>query len=132
MAEAHHLQGIRPIQQTGPLCKVNGEVLIRIVVVHVNGDIELHAADGVDQRLEASEVHQHGVVHRNPQLIGHHLGQKFHAAGVVGGVDLVILAVEKGLAVTGNTDAVCIAGGGVHRQENIGVAAAVAVVHAGD
>ena len=111
---------------------MDGQALIGVVVVHVHGDIEVHAADGVHQGLKALQIHQHRVIHRDAQLFRHHVGQQLHAAGVVSGVDLVVLAVEIGLGVPGDADAGYVVVGGIQRHEDVGVASAVAVIHAGD
>ena len=44
----------------------------------------------------------------------------------------MVFTVKHGFAVPRNADAVGIAGGSVHRQQNVGVVEAVSVVHTGD
>ena len=108
------------------------QVLVGVVVVHVDGDLEVHTADGVHQRLEACQIHGHGEVHGDAQLLSHDVRQLLHAAAAEGGVDLVVFAVPDGLGVPGDADAVDAAVFRVHAQEDVGVAVAVAVVGPGE
>ena len=82
--------------------------------------------------VKARQIHGNGVVHRDAQLVGHHLCQLGHAALAEGGVDLVGFSIPHGLGVTGDADAVDVAVHSVHSYQNVGVAVAVAVVRAGD
>ena len=112
MAEADHPHGVGAAQMLDALFEVDAEVLDGVVIVHIDGDIEVHAADGLHQRLKAGQIHGNGVVHRDAQLVGHHLCQLGHAALAEGGVDLVGFSIPYGLGVTGDADAIDIA---VHR-----------------
>ena len=132
MAEADHPHGVGTVEVLDALFEMDAEVLNGIVIVHVDGHIEIHAADGLHQRLKAGQIHGNGVVHRDAQLVGHHLCQLGHAALAEGGVDLVGFSIPHGLGVTGDADAVDVAVHSVHSYQNVGVAVAVAVVRAGD
>ena len=114
--------------------EMDAEVLNGIVVVHVDGHIEIHAADGVHQRGKAlSDPRKRCSPPGCPTASDTVLGQHGHAALVVGGVDLVgFLPSDDGLGITGDADAVDIAVHRIHSYQNVGVAAAVAVVDAGD
>ena len=112
MAEADYPHGVGAVEILNALFEMDTEVLNGIVIVHVDGYIKIHAANGVHQRFKAGEVHGNGVVHRDAQLIGHHLRQLGHAALAEGGVDLVGFSIPYGLGVTGDADAIDIA---VHR-----------------
>ena len=132
MAEADHLQCISAVQVGVALGEMDVQILNGIVVIHIHGDSEVHAADGIYQGFKAPQVHQDRVIHGNPQLLGDHVGKHFHAAGIICGVDLVAFATPDRFGVPGDADTVNIVVDGVHRQQNVGVAAAVAIVHTGD
>lgn len=53
MAESHHPQGVGAAQMLDALFEVDAEVLDGVVIVHIDGDIEIHAADGIHQRGKA-------------------------------------------------------------------------------
>ena len=112
MTEADHPQGVRAVEVLHSLLEVDAEVLDRVIVVHVDGDLKINAADSVHQRGEALQVHADGVIHGNPQLLGDRVRQQGDSALIVGVVDFVGLTVNDGLGIPGDADAVNIA---VHR-----------------
>ncbi|MPN34767.1 hypothetical protein SDC9_182261 [bioreactor metagenome] len=132
MAETDHLQSFRAGEMLRSGAEVDGQVLIRVVVVHIDGNIKIHTANGVHQRGKCLQADLHGIVHRNSQLPGERFRHLIHAADVVGGVELVVFSVDVDFGVPGNVHPVYLPGPGVHRHQNIGVAAAVPVVHTGN
>ena len=113
------------------LFEVDAEVLDGVVIVHIDGDIEIHAADGIHQRGKALQIDADRVIHRNTQLLRHGVGQKLRAALIIGVVDFAGLAVNDGLGVPGDADAVNVAVHRVYRHKDVGVATAVVIVKAG-
>ena len=101
--------------------------LNRVVVVHVQGDLNVHAPQLVHQGDKALQVHMDVVVHRHPEglldLIHEHIG----SAVVVGVVELGRLggpgAVHR--RVPGNGDHADLSLGRVkaHQDDGVGVAA---------
>ena len=132
MAEADHPQCVSAAEVLHSLFEVDAQPLNGIVVVHIDGYLEIHAADGVHQRGEALQIDADGVIHRDAQLLRNGAGQQLGAALIVGVVDLVGLAADDGLGITGNAGTVNIAVHRIHRHEDVGVAAAVVIVYAGD
>jgi len=76
--------------------EVDVQVLVRIVVIHADGDFKVHAADGIHQRGEAVQIHGYRKIHWDAQLLGDGLGQQSGPAGVIGAVDLVVLFIDDG------------------------------------
>ena len=105
MAEAHHLQGVLPVQVLHALFQVDVQVLIGVVIVHVQGDLKVHAADLVHQLHEGLDVHLNVEVHRDAHGVRHGVPHLLRAAGVVGVVDLVGVAVDVDAGVPGDADA---------------------------
>ena len=132
MAEAHHLQGVLPVQVLHALFQVDVQVLIGVVIVHVQGDLKVHAADLVHQLHEGFQVHLHREVHRDAQGVGHRFPHLVHAAEIVGVVDLAGLAVDVNAGIPGDADAGDGLLLGVKAHQDIGVGAAVVVIQAGD
>ena len=132
MAEADHLQGIAAVQVLGALAEMDVQVLIGVVVVHVQGHVEIHAADLVHQLHEGLQAHLYREVHGDAQRVGHGVRQQGHAALAVGGVDLLGFAVDVNAGVPGDADAGNGLIFGVEAHQDVGVRAAVAVVRAGD
>ena len=132
VAETDHLHGLLAAQMLHPLGEVDVKVLEGIVVIHVDRDLKIHTADGVHQGLKPREIHGHGKVHRDAKLFGDGVRQQVRAAGVIGEVDLVLFAVDDGLGVPGDAGAVDGTVLAVKTDEDVGVAAAVAVILAGE
>ncbi|KAF5052685.1 hypothetical protein DSECCO2_406180 [anaerobic digester metagenome] len=132
VAETNHLQGLCPGQVLHSGVEVNGQVLDRVVIIHVDGHVKIHAANGVHQGGKRFQADLHGVVHRDAQLLGKRGGHLIHAADVICGVELVVLAINLDLGVPGDVHPVDLSGPGIHRHQNVGVAAAVSVIHAGN
>jgi len=131
VAEADHPHGIGAVEVLDALFEMDAEVLNGIVIVHVDGHIEIHAADGLHQRGKALQIDADRVIHRNTQLLRHGVGQKLRAALIIGVVDFAGLAVNDGLGVPGDADAVNVAVHRVYRHKDVGVATAVVIVKAG-
>ena len=66
-AEAHDLQRRFAVQVLLPGGDADVEVLRRVVIVHVDGDVVVHAADGVHQLDEGVEVHDGVAVYLEAQ-----------------------------------------------------------------
>ena len=81
MAEADHLQRLLTGEMLHPGGEVDVQVLVGIVVIHVDGDFKVHAADGIHQRREAVQIHGYRKVHWDAQLLGDGLGQQSGPAG---------------------------------------------------
>lgn len=107
------------------------QVLVRIVVIHADGDFKVHAADGIHQRGEAVQIYGYRKIHWDAQLLGDGLGQQSGPAGVIGEVDLVVLSIDDGLGVPGDADTIDVVVLCIHGHQDIGVAAAIVVIHAG-
>lgn len=101
VTEADHPQGVRAVEVLHSLLEVDAEVLDGVIVVHVDGDLKINAADSVHQRGEALQVHADGVIHGNPQLLGDRVRQQGDSALIVGVVDFVGLTVNDGLGIPG-------------------------------
>ena len=132
VAEAHHLQGVLPVQMLHALFQVDVQVLIGVVIVHVQGDLKVHAADLVHQLHEGFQVHLHREVHGDAQGVGHRFPHLVHAAEIVGIVDLAGLAVDVDAGIPGDADAGDGLVFGVEAHQDIGVGAAVVIVQTGD
>ena len=57
MAVAYHFHSLLAVEGLGSLLKVDVQVLIGVVVVHVQGDIDLHAPQLVHQGHKALQIH---------------------------------------------------------------------------
>ena len=73
-------RGVGAAQMLDALFEVDAEVLDGVVIVHIDGDIEIHAADGIHQRGKALQIDADRVIHRDTQLLRHGVGQKLRAA----------------------------------------------------
>ena len=131
MAEADHLQRLRTGEMLHPGGEVDVQVLVRIVVIHADGDFKVHAADGIHQRGEAVQIYGYRKIHWDAQLLGDGLGQQSGPAGVIGEVDLVVLSIDDGLGVPWDADTIDVVVLRIHSHQDIGVAAAIVVIHAG-
>ena len=127
MAVAHRLHGLLAVQVLIAGAEVDVQTLDRVVVVHVQGDLNVHAPQLVHQCDEALQVHMDVVVYRHPEglldLVYEHVG----SAVVVGVVELGRLggpgAVHR--RVPGNGDHADLSLGRVkaHQDDGVGVAA---------
>ena len=88
---ADHLHGVLPVQEAVALLLVDVEVLIGVVVVHGEGDVEPHAAQGLHHPAHSLPLHHHVEVRRHAGEVAHLGLQPLDppAAGLLGGVDRV-------------------------------------------
>ena len=98
--EEGRAQGLRSVQQLNPRIQVDVDVLSPILVVHVLGHVELHAAHGVHQLHKALGIDDDIVVDGIAQQAGRLGPEGLHA---VFGVDIVQMG--QGAAV-GDADGV--------------------------
>ena len=78
-AVADDLHGIIAVQQAQSGLLVNVEILIGIIVVHIEGHFKLHAADGIYQFADGLPLQQDVVVRGDSGQLGHMLFQGGHA-----------------------------------------------------
>ena len=123
MAEPDHLHGLLAVEVVHALGIVDGEGGIGggVVVVHVTGDVEVHPVHGVDQTLEAVEVHGHIVVDGNADEVGDHVLEPVDALRGVDAVDLGELPVPR----DGDHAHLLVLGVIAHHHDGVGVAAAL-------
>ena len=90
---ADHLHGIVPVQQAQARLLVDMQVLIGVVIVHVEGDLEFHAADGVHQLADGLPLHHHIEVGADARQLGHLILQGGHTVLHLGGLVLAPVVV---------------------------------------
>ena len=125
---ADHLQGLLAVQMAGPGVKMDVQVLVVVVVIHIHRDIEVHAVNGVHQLHKGPQVHGDIVVNGDAQQLGDLLHGLRKAAVVVGVVQLFHRPGHIEQGVPWKADDVHRPAIAVQGQQQVGVAAAVLVV----
>ena len=127
MAETHDLHGLLAVQVLHALFKVDMQVLIGVVVVHVDRHFKIHAVDLIHQLDKALEVYAHGEVHGDAQKLFDLIAQLLRAALGIGVVELVAVAHQRVARQAHKVDGLIY---GVKAHQNIRVAAAGVIVDA--
>ena len=96
-----HLHCVLPAQVLHPRLEVDGQVLGGVIVIHVVGDIIVHAADGIYQFRHSIQFHDKVVVRDVSDEVLHLLLDPFHPLVVVDGIDFLDLPghVHQGVPV---------------------------------
>ncbi len=118
---AHHLHGVVPGQAAHARGLVDMQILRRVVVVHVIGDIESHAPYGVHQPAHGVPLYQHIVVRRHAGQHADLLFQGVHAHAAVDGVELFRAPLHIDHGVPGHAHGVDGAVLGVDHGQQHGV-----------
>ena len=71
MAVPGHLHGPLAIQMVGTLGIVDVQVLNGVVIVHIQGNVHIHAPQVVHQLNKAVDVHLHVPVNDDAEHVGH-------------------------------------------------------------
>ena len=90
MAEADDLHRLLPVEMARAFGEVNVQVLIGVVIIHVDGNVKIHAVDLIDQRDEALEIDRDIEINRYAEQVFDLLHQQLRAALGVGEVELVV------------------------------------------
>lgn len=127
VAVAHRLHGLLAVQVLIAGAEVDVQALDRVVVVHVQGDLDVHAVQLVHQGDEALQVHVDVVVHRHSEGLLDLLHEHIGAAVVVGVVDFGGLsgpgAVHRRVPGNGDHADLPLDGVKAHQDDGVGVAA---------
>ena len=86
MAEADDLHRLLPVEMARAFGEVNVQVLIGVVIIHVDGNVKIHAVDLIDQRDEALEIDRDIEINRYAEQVFDLLHQQLRAALGVGEV----------------------------------------------
>ena len=94
MAVADHAHGLLPVEDLEALLQVDVQVLVGVVIVHIPGHVEFHAAYGVHQLPHSLPLNDDVEVRDNASEIPHLGLQSLDPAavllaGVIDGVDLL-------------------------------------------
>ena len=92
---ADDLHGIVAAEQAQPRLLVDVQVLTRggVVIVHIEGDLELHAAHGIHQFSDGLPLHDDIEVRGNARQVGHLFLQGGHAVFHLGALVLALVIV---------------------------------------
>ena len=108
------------------------QILIGIVIIHINGNVKIDAADLIDQSDEPLEVDGNIEVDGNAEQVFDLRPQKLRSALGISEIELVACPFVVEQRVARETDKIDRLAHGVKANENIGVAAAVVVIQTGD
>ena len=94
MAVADHAHGLLPVEDLEALLQVDVQILVGVVIVHIPGHVEFHAAYGVHQLPHSLPLNDDVEVRDNASEIPHLGLQSLDPAavllaGVIDGVDLL-------------------------------------------
>ena len=133
-AEAHDAHRRLAVEELVARLDVDVQVLAGVLIVHVAGDVEVYAAEGVDRVDEHVEVDDRVAVHVEAEQVLDLLAQAVdaHAAGIhrtpIDGVDLAYVPADVHERVARDADEVHLVLHGVDLADDDGVGVAVAVV----
>ena len=132
--EPEDLHHALPIQMLHPLGDMDMQVLGRIVVIHVDGDLKVHAANGLRHLAHGLPLHHYGKVGDKAHQLAHLVEERLDAlvsspVYVIDGVDALDVPGDVDHGVTGNVhDAQLLIGHIVgHQHHRVGVPAAARV-----
>ena len=132
VAEADDLHRLLPVEMARAFGEVNVQVLIGVVIIHVDGNVKIHAVDLIDQRDEALEIDRDIEINRYAEQVFDLLHQQLRAALGVGEVELVVAVFIVQQRIARETHKVDALVRHVEADEDVRVAAAVVVVKPGD
>ena len=117
---------------------VDGQILRRVLVIHIEGDVEIDAAHQIDGLFHGVQIHHGAAVGVEAAEAAHHLPQALETvvSGIlrhgVGAVDLADLPGSVYISVSRNADEIDAARIGVHAADHDRVGIAADLVHAGE
>ena len=107
-AEAHHTHSLLTVELLVAFLHMDGQILRRILIIHVAGHVIPYAADGVHQLAHGLPFHNHAVIRHKTHQLAHFFVQRLNtvitaAIKVVYGVDLLHIPVDVHHGVAGDT-----------------------------